>query len=412
MEVFRQTIFPDRDWGHFLPWWQGIFDGMMLPMITEIRDYIQQDTPQPTQAPTIEGIVNTDPLFTCNLGTRAIIAEEAHPPVPILSAFGNHPLHLCRATGRWDVSKAAENEATALMRSVRMYYPKQKEDNFDDFIFQFGPRSFLYGDVVRVNGCASTPEEAFQLVKVFTEKYTQPPSPDEWGFQLIKIEKDDIFCEWVPLEADSLMEKSVFDLHYPVGTDAWHQEYEEKLKSKKKGLSILEGTPGTGKTSYLRHLIGRLRETHRFYFIPPASMGMLSNSKFIGFWAGQKKRYPEKKLAVILEDADAVLMIRGSDNRDEVSALLNLSDGMLGDFLSLHIICTINCKVSDIDQALLRPGRLICLKRFERLNSEQALKLANHIGKSLPEKRDYSLAEVFSGEEQACVSRPRMGFGG
>ena len=114
---------------------------------------------------------------------------------------------------------------------------------------------------------------------------------------------------------------------------------------------------------------------------------------------------------MILEDADAVLMSRGSDNRDEVSALLNLSDGMLGDFLSLHIICTINCRVTEIDQALLRPGRLISLKKFERLNREQALRLASHIGKSLPEKDDYSLAEVFSGEEQAAVSHPRMGFG-
>ena len=373
-------------------------------MISEIRDSIQQEAPISSQE-------TRDPLFTCHLGTRAIVAEELEPPVPILSAFGKHPLHLCRALGRWDVSKAAANEPKALMRSVRVFDPKQKEEHFDDFIFQFGPQSFLYGDLIRVNGCASSPEEAFQLVKDFTEKYTKPPSSDTWGFQLIKIEED-IRCEWVPLDADSLMDDSAFDLHYPVGTGAWHQEYEETLKAKKKGLSILEGMPGTGKTSYLRHLIGRLKDSHRFYFIPPASMGMLSNSKFIGFWAGQKNRHPEKKLAVILEDADAVLMSRGSDNRDEVSALLNLSDGMLGDFLSLHIICTINCKVSDIDQALLRPGRLICLRKFDRLCREQASRLASHLGKSLPEKDDYSLAEVFSGEGLAPVSRPRMGFGG
>ena len=277
----------DEKWGQTVPWQGGVFNGMIQPMITEIRDYIQQDAPQTTQE-------STGPLFTCNLGTRPIVAEELHPPVPILSAFGKHPMHICRATGHWDVSKAAANTSNGLMRSVRVYEPKKNEDFFDDFIFQFGPRSFLYGDVIRVNGCASSPEEAFQLVKDFTEKYSKPPSADKWGFQLIKIEKEDIFCEWVPLEVDSLMEESVFDLHYPAGTDTWHQEYEEKLKSKKKGLSILEGMPGTGKTSYLRHLIGRLKDTHRFYFIPPASMEMLSNSKFIGFWAGQKNRHPEK----------------------------------------------------------------------------------------------------------------------
>ena len=49
-------------------------------------------------------------------------------------------------------------------------------------------------------------------------------------------------------------------------------------------------------------------------------------------------------------------MTRGSDNREQVSAILNLSDGMLADFLRLQIICTINCTAADIDSALMRPG--------------------------------------------------------
>jgi ATP-dependent 26S proteasome regulatory subunit len=105
-------------------------------------------------------------------------------------------------------------------------------------------------------------------------------------------------------------------------------------------------------------------------------------------------------------------MTRGSDNQEEVSSILNLTDGMLGDFLGLQIICTINCRVSDIDQALLRPGRLIAHRKFERLNPAQAARLASQLGKSLPQREDYSLAEVFSGEEQQSTTvRPRMGFG-
>lgn len=379
-------------------------------MITEIRDFIQQDSPQPTLVPQEQKEV--DLRFTCNLGTRAIVAEELEPPAPVIAAFGNQPLHICRSRGSWDVCKAVADQRNSVLRSVHIYFAKDKKDRFDDFIFQFGPKTFLYGDVLRVNGCASTPEEAFRLVTDFTEKYTKPPSPDKWGFHLIKLDRENILCEMVPLEPESLIGDEAFALHYPAGTEAWHHGYEEKLRKMKKGLSILEGKPGTGKTSYIRHLMGRLKETHRFYFIPPASMGMLSNPRFIGFWADQRNYYPEKKLAVILEDADPVLMTRGSDNRDEVSALLNLSDGMLGDFLSLQIICTINCKVTDIDQALLRPGRLICHRKFERLSAEQASRLASHLGKSLPQKEDYSLAEIFSGEEQETIARPKMGFGG
>jgi hypothetical protein len=39
------------------------------------------------------------------------------------------------------------------------------------------------------------------------------------------------------------------------------------------------------------------------------------------------------------------------------STLLNLTEGILGDFLSIQIICTVSCKASDLDPALMRPGR-------------------------------------------------------
>jgi hypothetical protein len=89
--------------------------------------------------------------------------------------------------------------------------------------------------------------------------------------------------------------------------------------------------------------MGVLKESHRFYFIPTSTMGVLSKPEFIGFWAEQRRIHANRKFAVILEDSDAALMTRGSDNREQVSAILNLSDGMLADFLRLQIICTINC---------------------------------------------------------------------
>ncbi|MFZ4598259.1 MAG: hypothetical protein ACOYNN_06400 [Terrimicrobiaceae bacterium] len=105
-------------------------------------------------------------------------------------------------------------------------------------------------------------------------------------------------------------------------------------------------------------------------------------------------------------------MTRASDNREQVSAILNLSDGMLGDFLRLQIICTINCRTAEIDQALLRLGRLLRHRVFERLDPRQAAQLAIAIGKTLPPAQDYSLAEVFSGQEVEASPRPQMGFWG
>jgi len=331
----------------------------------------------------------------------------------VLATFGAEPLHHCRAIGLWDVEMALNEMPEALERSSRTHNPRQKTEKFREFFLRLGERTFLTGTTTRVHGYASTEEEALRIVKGFTEKYAQPDPPSGGSFELIKNEEAmGICCENVPLNAESVLNDDVFALHYPEGTNEWHLKIEAKLTERTRGLMILEGEPGTGKTSYLRHLMGRLRESHRFYFIPPSSMSVLSNPKFIGFWADERKLNTDKKLAVILEDADAALMTRGSDNREQVSAILNLTDGMLGDFLSLQIICTINCRITDIDQALQRPGRLISHRRFERLDAKQAGLLASHLGKALPMQSDYSLAEVFSGEEQETPTLRRMGFGG
>src|SRR5207237_10530389 len=129
-----------------------------------------------------------------------------------------------------------------------------------------------------------------------------------------------------------------------------------------------------------QHLIGAVKDTHRFYFIPTSSMDVLSDSRFIEFWSRQRRVNSKRKFVVITEDSDAALMTRDNDNREQVSAILNLSDGMLADFLRLQIICTINCSAADIDPALLRPGRLLCHRVFDRLDHAQAVRLAESLG--------------------------------
>jgi hypothetical protein len=69
---------------------------------------------------------------------------------------------------------------------------------------------------------------------------------------------------------------------------------------------------------------------------------------------------------------------------------------LLSDFLNLQVICTINCMSSELDQALLRPGRLLAHKVFARLPREEALRIAEKLGKPLPLRSDYSLAEIFN----------------
>ena len=349
--------------------------------------------------------------MVCDLAEANAFCESfGKPHVPIMSAFGGGRLHTCRLQGSWDLDRAFSKHADVLFRSIRKLSTKDTLAEWDDLTFQFGPRAFLYADENRVVGFASTPMEAERLVTQFSKACLKSATPSGGDFCLIEQGREHIKCQTVTLPPETILKPEALSLHYGSGSGEWHQSFIGKLRERTNGLSIFEGKPGTGKTFYLRHLIGVLKDSHRFYFIPTSNMGVLSKPDFIGFWADQRRIHSKRKFVVILEDSDAALMTRGSDNREQVSALLNLSDGMLADFLRLQIICTINCSAADVDPALLRPGRLICHRVFGRLDYSQAARLAESLGRKLPQARDYSLAEVFAGNDTDEIPRPRMGF--
>ena len=174
-----------------------------------------------------------------------------------------------------------------MVRSLRHLDESTGEDEDCDVIFQFGEKAFLCGVKAndRIISYASTGDEVERIVRDFYKSYAIPNAPEVASFELIRLDGSDISSHTVPLESESILSDESFALHYPEGMESWHKEFEVKLTEKKKGLSILEGKPGTGKTSYLRHLMGVLKDSHHFYFIPPGNMGMLSNPQFIKFWA-------------------------------------------------------------------------------------------------------------------------------
>lgn len=175
-----------------------------------------------------------------------------------------------------------------------------------------------------------------------------------------------------------------------------------------KGIVILHGPPGTGKTSYIRHLCG-LTDKPKL-FIPPNLAARIADPEFINLL------HENTNSILIIEDAEALLTKRDASGGgpSAVSNLLNLSDGLLADCFHIQIVCTFNTDLSRIDSALLRKGRLIAAYHFQPLAQPKAQALATSLGQTTPLDTPTALADIYNREEAEfdLTAKPkRIGFG-
>jgi hypothetical protein len=171
-----------------------------------------------------------------------------------------------------------------------------------------------------------------------------------------------------------------------------------------KGVVLLYGKPGTGKTTYIRHLINNIRK--KIIFIPPSLTPSLTDPSFITFLI----QHPNSIL--VIEDAENVIMDRQLGNSNSVSNLLNLSDGLLSDILNIQILCTFNSDITTIDKALLRKGRIIAKYEFKELALEKCNSINKSLNNSEPILTPMTLSDLYNQEEInfSLVKNKTIGF--
>lgn len=148
----------------------------------------------------------------------------------------------------------------------------------------------------------------------------------------------------------------------------------EQLESGNKGVALLYGGAGTGKSNLIRHLTKEI-PSKRFVFIPVTMINFLTDPMFLS------TLIDNKGAILVLEDCENYIKDRkAGDANSVVSSILNLTDGILSDVLGLQLICTFNNSIHDVDKALLRKGRLICEYEFKELTPDKAINLLKDIG--------------------------------
>lgn len=197
------------------------------------------------------------------------------------------------------------------------------------------------------------------------------------------------------------------DRHYnddfiPVATEIENFLVEDN----KSGLVILHGKQGTGKTTYIRHLINLGKK--KMIYMSGDLVDKLSDPSFITFIRQQKNSI------FIVEDCEELLSSRNGSNRMNAGLvnILNISDGLLSDELCIKFICTFNAPLKDIDEALLRKGRLAARYEFKDLTLDKVNQLIKAEGLNIPEQNSpMTLAEIYNYEGMDfSLGRKRVGF--
>lgn len=218
---------------------------------------------------------------------------------------------------------------------------------------------------------------------------------DEFKNHKAECKEVDYEINIISLNGNSLELKTInitpteldLDLYYNDDFKAVDATIKERLsKEKDKGIVLLHGLPGTGKTTYLRHLIGSLKK--KVMFVSPSVASNLMNPEFMDLLIDNPNS------VLVIEDAENIIIDRRFSSQSSVSNLLNISDGLLSDCLNVQIICTFNSELSFVDSALMRKGRLIAKYEFGKLDVAKANKLSSHLGLTNTITKPMTLAEI------------------
>jgi hypothetical protein len=160
-------------------------------------------------------------------------------------------------------------------------------------------------------------------------------------------------------------------------------------------LIIMAGLPGGGKTFMVRSLLADIPKA-AFIIVPPHLVAELGSPDLLPALVSAKQDGLTGPMALVIEDADKVLVERTAGDMAAISSLLNLGDGILGSVLDVRIIATTNARKIEMDEATRRKGRLCRYLDIGPLQPDQAETVLHRLtGASKRPATAVALAEVY-----------------
>lgn len=287
------------------------------------------------------------------------------------------------------------------VHKYRWYKHEKKKFQFDKTVIILNNSCIVefdidYCEILHNNKQEQFIDEVTTFIMSFKERQKHQPT------EINLIVREGGSLDFKPMEIKKT--KLDLDLFYEDEFKEINTTIQKRLQQKNdKGIILLHGLPGTGKTTYLRYLIGRIKK--RVLFLSPNVAGNLMDPVFI------ELLIDNPNTVLVVEDAEKILTDRNIYNDSSVSTLLNISDGLLADFLNVQLICTFNSPLTLIDSALMRKGRLIAKYEFGKLSVTKSQKLSDYFGFKNVITKPMTVAEISNQGEKDFETNPVKVFG-
>jgi hypothetical protein len=161
----------------------------------------------------------------------------------------------------------------------------------------------------------------------------------------------------------------------------------KKIKKYKKGLSLICGEKGVGKTNLAKHIA--LKTDRNVVFIPNNMVDLtINNPEFFMYLT------KVNNLLIIIDDCEFLThnqIVKVNSFSNNISQLV---DGVISDKINLQIILIFNEDLDDIDEDILDINNLIDIIEVDYLDIEVANELSKLLGKNKKFKNKTKLIDV------------------
>lgn len=347
--------------------------------------------------------------------------SQVREPMNVGLTFQYEPSSLADLVLKTRAIRALEGVATRypIYRDIRCAARRKLEDVFDDLALTFGyPALRLDEGTLLLDG-----PDAFVQASGWRKAHYCSCSFDVWTESQDRLEqirtrllqivgeryaRDHMFTiEWYfnhprvglhHASFDELADDNLIDEAYPtLGMSA--RDFANAYLNANETVLILQGPPGTGKTRLVRAILSmmsaRKADDSARVMYTADKQALEKDEIFVNFITGEHD-------AFVIEDADHLLLARSSGNHD-LHRFLAIADGVVR-AQGRKIIFTTNLpNISDIDDALLRPGRCFGTVRTRGLQPNEAAALVARLVDD-PIAREPIFDRLYQGRSSVTVA--------